>query len=120
MHDSSMQADDSRSSHATPIKEGLPSVLMLWRGTAWDGEFVQIGNLTRSNGPGEPQWSWVDPTVWLDRRGNIHIVANMGYGTFRLNFHHFNRIELGLRGRTHVRGADVSCLRLKSADLVLI
>ena len=32
------------------------------------------------------------------------------YGTFQLNFHHFNRIELGLRGYTHVRDADLSCL----------
>jgi hypothetical protein len=60
------------------VAEGLPSVLMLWRAESWQGEFVQIGNVTRSNGPGEKQWSWVDPTVWLDHRGNVHVVANMG------------------------------------------
>ena len=60
-------------------QEGLPSVLMLWRADAWDGEFVQIGNVTRSNGPKEKQWSWVDPTIWVDLRGNVHVVANMGY-----------------------------------------
>ena len=42
------------------------------------------------------------------------------YGTFRLNFHPINRIELGLRGHTHVWGANVSRLRLKLADMVLI
>ena len=42
------------------------------------------------------------------------------YGTFRLNFHHFDRFELDLRGHTHVRGAALSCLRLKWADMVLI
>ena len=36
--------------------------------------------------------------------------ALVRYGTFQLNFHHFNRIELGLRGYTHVRDADLSCL----------
>ena len=41
-------------------------------------------------------------------------------GTFRLNFHHVNCVELGLRGYTHVRGAALSCLRLKLADMVLI
>ena len=40
--------------------------------------------------------------------------------TFRLNFHHFDRFELDLRGHAHVRGADFSCLRLKCADMVLI
>jgi hypothetical protein len=52
---------------------------MLWRGNSWDGQFEILGNITRSNGPGEKQWSWVDPTLWLDHRGNIHVVANMGY-----------------------------------------
>ena len=58
--------------------EGLPSILMLWRADSWQGEFVQVGNVTRSNAPGEKQWSWVDPTIWVDHRNNIHIVANMG------------------------------------------
>ena len=44
----------------------------------------------------------------------------VGYGTFRLNFHHFDRIALDLRGNTHVRGAAFSCLRSKLADMVLI
>ena len=35
-------------------------------------------------------------------------------------FHHFDRIELDLRGHTHVRGAAFSCPRLKLADMVLI
>ena len=42
------------------------------------------------------------------------------YGTFRADFHHFDRIELDLRGDTHLRGAAFSCLRLKLADIVLI
>ena len=42
------------------------------------------------------------------------------YGTFRLNFHHFDRFELDLRRHIHVRGAAFSCLRLKLADMVLI
>ena len=42
------------------------------------------------------------------------------YGTFRPDFHHFDRIELDLRGYIHVQGAAVSCLRLKLADMVLI
>ena len=47
------------------------------------------------------------------------VVATM-YGTFRLNFHRFDRIKLDLHGHTHVRGAAFSCLRLKLADMVLI
>ena len=35
------------------------------------------------------------------------------YVTFRLNFHHFDRFELDLRGHTQVRGAAVSCPRLE-------
>ena len=42
------------------------------------------------------------------------------YGTFRADFHHFDRIVLGLRGHTHVRGAALSSPRLKLADLVLL
>ena len=42
------------------------------------------------------------------------------YDTFRLNFHHFDRFQLDLRGHVHVRGAGFSCLRLKLADIVLI
>ena len=42
------------------------------------------------------------------------------YGTFRLNFHHFDRFELDLRGHTRARGATFSCLPLKLADVVLI
>ena len=42
------------------------------------------------------------------------------YGTFRADFHHFDRIELDLRGNTHVWGAAFSCPRLKLADMVLI
>ena len=42
------------------------------------------------------------------------------YGTFRSNFHRFDRFELDLRGHIHVRGAAFSYLRLKLADIVLI
>ena len=49
-------------------------------------------------------------------RGN----SSAWYVTFRLNFHHFDRFELDLRGRTLVRGAAFSWPRLKSADVVLI
>ena len=45
------------------------------------------------------------------------------YLTFRLISHHFDRFELDLRGHrhaVHVRGAALSCLRLKWADIVLI
>ena len=43
-----------------------------------------------------------------------------GYGTFRLNFHHFHRFELRFCEDTHVRGAAFSCLRLKLANMMLI
>ena len=42
------------------------------------------------------------------------------YGTFRADFHHFDRTELDLRGNTHVWVAAFSCPRLKLADMVLI
>ena len=42
------------------------------------------------------------------------------YVTFRLNFHHFDHLELDLRRHIHVRGAAFSCLRFKLADIVLI
>ena len=32
------------------------------------------------------------------------LVPRSGYGTFRLNFHHFHRFELDLRGHTRARG----------------
>ena len=53
-------------------------------------------------------------------------LVNTTYGTFRLNFHHFDCFELDLRGHSHVRdhshvrGAALSCLRLKLANMVLI
>ena len=40
------------------------------------------------------------------------------YVTFRLNFHHFDRFELDMRGHAQVRGAASSCLRFKLGDLV--
>ena len=46
--------------------------------------------------------------------------AAVGYGTFRLDFHRFDRFELDLRGHIHVRGAAFSWLRLTLADVVLI
>ena len=48
------------------------------------------------------------------------IASSIVYGTFRADFNHFDRIELGLREHTHVRGAAFSCPRLKLADMVLI
>ena len=42
------------------------------------------------------------------------------YGTLRLNFHRFDRVELDLRGHTQPQGAAFSSLRLKWADMVLI
>ena len=67
---------------------------------------------------GEPQWS---AEVAAGAPGDG--LQLLGYGTFRLNFHHFDRLELDLRGRIHgphVWGAAFSCLRLKWADMVLI
>ena len=46
--------------------------------------------------------------------------GDIAYVTFRLDFHRFDRLELDLRGRRHVQGAAFSCVRLKSADIVLI
>ena len=52
----------------------------------------------------------------------VHVMHQSGsvYVTFRLSFHHFDRLELDLRGHMHVWGAAFSCLRLKLADIVLI
>ena len=44
----------------------------------------------------------------------------LGYGTFRLNFHHFDHFDLDLRGHNQVRGAAFSCPRLELGDMVLI
>ena len=49
-----------------------------------------------------------------------HVPSCQEYVTFRVDFHHFDRIELDLRGNTHVWGAAFSCPRLKLADMVLI
>ena len=57
---------------------------------------------------------------WVEQRDCDSIPRVGWYGTFRADFHHFDRIELDLRGHTHVRGAVFSCLRLKLADMVLI
>ena len=51
---------------------------------------------------------------------NFAVVGGFVYGTFRADFHHFDRIELDLRGNPHVRGAAGSGLRLKLANMVLI
>ena len=48
------------------------------------------------------------------------VSSPLQYGTFRLNFHRFDRFELYLRGHTQPQGAAFSCLRLKWADMVLI
>ena len=50
-----------------------------------------------------------------------HGASKSVYVTFRpVDFHHFDRVELDLRGHMHVRGAAFSCLRFKWADMVLI
>ena len=59
------------------------------------------------------------PNLGLQAR-TLFTDTRRGYGTFRLNFHRFDRFELDLRRHMHVRGAAFSCLRLKLADLVLI
>ena len=41
--------------------EGLPATMAAWRAPSWQGKFELLGNLTRSNADGEPQWSWVEP-----------------------------------------------------------
>jgi hypothetical protein len=61
------------------VREGLPAIIMVWSATSWQGKFEPLGNLTRSNSRGQPQWSWVDPTIWADQRGHLHILANMGW-----------------------------------------
>ena len=73
------------------------------------------GKLAQFN---EPQGIAVTPcgTVFVADSGNHRI----RYGTFRLNFHRFDRFELDLRGHTQVWGAALSCLHLKWADMVLI
>ena len=55
------------------------SVLRLWRANSWDDEFKIIGNMTHSNRKGEKQWSWVDPTLWIDNKENIHVARECGY-----------------------------------------
>ena len=55
-----------------------------------------------------------------EKIGALSAVRELWYGTFRLNFHRFDRFELDLRGHIHVGGAALSCLRLKWADMVLI
>ena len=67
-----------------------------------------------------------DATWLLDSDGFVQAQAGCivkgpaGYDSFRLNFHHFHRFELDLRGHVHVRGAALSWLRLNLADIVLI
>ena len=63
---------------------------------------------------------WRAPRVAGRGAAQVGRLGGEGYGTFRLNFHHFDRFELDLRGNTHVRGAAFSCPHLKSADMVLI
>ena len=68
-------------------------------------------------GPARLTWSYA-----TQRRSGRQqaVMLPSGYGTFRLNFHHFHRFELDLRGHTRARGAAFSCLRSKLADIVLI
>ena len=51
---------------------------------------------------------------------SAHANMSAAYGTFRPNFHHFDRLELDLRGHTRVWGAAFSGPRFKWADVVLI
>ena len=39
------------------------------------------------------------------------VLQPLMYGTFRADFHRFDRFELDLRGHVHVQGAALSCLR---------
>ena len=87
-----------------------------------DGEFADDKICPQHSG------KYCPPNVRSSAIGQAILTANAslietamtGYATFRLNFHRFDRFELDLRGRTHVRGAALSCLRLKSADIVLL
>ena len=51
---------------------------------------------------------------------SIVAYADSVYVTFRLNFHHFDRLELDLHEHTQAWDATFSCPRLKLADMVLI
>ena len=62
----------------------------------------------------------VDKTSGVATGNDPESIYAVMYGTFWLNFHRFDRFELDLRGRIHVRGAAFSWLRLKWADMVLI
>ena len=81
--------------------------------TIWDSAAVVVlVDQQTPNVPADP------PTTLLDRYRQL--TGAVQYGTFRPNFHRFDRIELDLRGHTHVRGAAFSCSRLKLANMVLI
>ena len=85
----------------------------------WDGD----GHCHGSDTDSTYGW-WVRDHWFRNYPGRLHCccgwATSAGYGTFRLNFHHFDRFELDLRGHTQVRGAAFPCLRLKLADIVLI
>ena len=71
-----------------------------------------------SSPPVLPGCALADWQAW-----QVHDAADVGrqrYGTFRLNFHRFDRFELDLRGHTQPQGAAFSCLRLRWAYMVLI
>ena len=82
------------------------------RRDAWEGWFSQRAATTMSRCTalsGLPRWGYLFRGV---KRGRPALSGPI--------CHHFDRIELDLRGHTHVRGAALSCLRLKWADIVLI
>ena len=81
-------------------------------------DWSQPANISAEAGDPGDQHACSTPNCAVDPVFNPFGIAPV-YGTFRLKFHHFDRIELDLRGHIHVRGAAFSCLRLKWADIVL-
>ena len=74
----------------------------------------------RSRRPGTRCTNRPGTRAGTSRARSRHTATGSGYVDFRLILHHFDHFELNLRGHIHVRGAALSCLRLKSADIVLI
>eukprot|EP01048_Picozoa_sp_COSAG05_P006790 COSAG05_NODE_458_length_9621_cov_5.309914_2_plen_897_part_00 len=54
-------------------------VMHVWRADKWNGTYELLGTINRGSTKNQhPAWSWVDPYIWLDRRGNLHVLACMG------------------------------------------
>ena len=102
----------------------------IYRGETYNASLETPGWTTAAYGDGAPA-VWSTATVMQGPGPNVKVTSHAilppirigqsyTYGTFRADFHHFDRFELDLRGHTHVPGATFSCLRLKLADIVLI